>query len=111
MKRRAIRAAALLAAGTAGCQAAFTAAGHGPAGIVLAVTAVLATAITVLGPEWFWLRALRQPGRDLRWLIKNKQPAGDIEQLGKLLQSCQEKVLDVRAASQATRADAPGGER
>lgn len=40
---------ALLAAGTAGIQAALTALGAGPAGIITSMAALLTTAITVLG--------------------------------------------------------------
>ena len=40
---------ALLAAGTAGIQAALTALGAGPAGVVASMAALLTTAITVLG--------------------------------------------------------------
>src|SRR5579863_5383031 len=65
---------------------AISAAGHSVIAIV-AITAagVLAVAIVTLGREWFWLCALRRPGRDLRRLLNITGNAKEAEALAALL--------------------------
>jgi len=109
---RAILTGALLAAGTAGIQAVLTGAGCGPAGIAVSVTTVLTTAITVLGPKWFLLRAQRQLSKDMRWIIRRPQAGVDPVKIGTLLVSYQEKVLDAHVATiKAAQAEAQGRKR
>jgi hypothetical protein len=96
---RVILTGALLAAGTAGVQAALTALGCGPAGIVVSVTTVLTTAITVLGPKLIELRAQHQLGKDIRWMIKHKHDGIDLVEIATLLKDYQEKAAQAHVAA------------
>jgi hypothetical protein len=97
---RAILTGALLAAATAGIQAALTALGCGPAGIVVSVTTVLTTAITVLGPKLIELRAQNQFGKDIRWIITHHQQYGiDPVKFAKLIKDHHEKVIQAHVAA------------
>jgi hypothetical protein len=105
---QAILTGALLAAGTAGIQAALTALGCGPAGIIASVTAVLTTAITVLGPKWIELRAHNQLSRDIRWLIKHPQEGINPMKIAALLKDYQDKVIEAHAVIEAAHAEEKG---
>ncbi len=96
---RAILTGALLAAGTAGIQAALTALGCGPAGIVVAVASVLTTAITVLGPKLIELRARQQFSKDIRWLVERKPEAINTMEIANPLKDYQDKALDAHVAA------------
>jgi len=96
---RAILTGALLAAGTAGIQAALTALGCGPAGIVTSVAALLTTAITVLGPKLIDLRAEQQFGKELRWLIQHNQGAANTLEFATQLKEYHEQALQARVAA------------
>lgn len=73
--------------------------GHGPAALAIAAATIIAvTMIIVLGPELFWLLALRQPSRDLRRLMR-KLPPRDAARLSRHLDDAHVKVTSARAAS------------
>jgi hypothetical protein len=79
-------------------------AGHGLAGLAIAaVTIIAVTAITVLGPELFWLLALRQPSRDLRRLMRKLTPQ-DAARLSRQLSDAYGKVTAARVGSPRGRA-------
>jgi hypothetical protein len=90
---------ALLAAGTAGIQAALTALGAGPAGIITSMAALLTTAITVLGPKLIDLRGEQQFGKELRWLIEHNQGPTSTLEIATQLKEYHEHVLQARMAA------------
>jgi hypothetical protein len=96
---RAILTGALLAAGTAGIQAALIALGAGPVGIITSITALLTTAITVLGPKLIDLRGEQQFGKELRWLIEHNQSATSTLEIATQLKEYHEHVLQARVAA------------
>jgi hypothetical protein len=89
---------ALLAAGTAGIQAALTALGVGPADIITSMAALLTTAITVLGPKLIDLRGEQQFGKELRWLIEHNQGPTSTLEIATQLKEYHEHVLQARMA-------------
>ena len=68
--------------------------------ITISVATVLAIAIATLGRDWFWICALRRPGRDLRMIMKRTRSAKDAETLAMLLESSHAVTVAARAACQ-----------
>jgi len=92
---------------------AIAAANQGLAGLAIgAVVAILVTAIMVATPRWFRLRELRQPGRDLRELIRQTS-VEDAKILWPQLQSSYTTVLQANSGSPGYTdpATATGGDR
>ena len=87
------------AAAAAGASAAFTAGHSTIAGIVIAAAGILPTGIAALAREWFWLRALRQPSRNLYRLAQLTGSINETEELMRLLQAAENNVLTARAAA------------
>ncbi len=96
-----------MAGAIAGTQLAVLGAGHGLTGLAIGAAAmILTTAITALAPDLFWLRALRQPARDLHRLLR-QFPAQDAERFAVQLNDAYGKALAARAAHSAAASDQP----
>ena len=93
----------LLHAAPAGApaSAAFAVAAHSIiVAIILAVGGVLTSALVALAREWFWLRALRQPARNLNRIHQlTSGSQSETERLMRLLQDAENNVLTARAAN------------
>jgi hypothetical protein len=89
-----------LSAGTTA--SAVFAAGHGViTGAIVAAAGIITTAIVTLGREYFWLRALRSPYRNLDRI--HQLTGGSAEQtelLMRLLADAENNVLEARASCQ-----------
>jgi hypothetical protein len=92
----------------AGTPLAVLGAGHGLTGLAIGATAViLATAITALAPELFWLLALRQPARDLHRLLRQLPPQ-DAERFAGQLNDAYGKAFAARVAHTTAGLGNPG---
>lgn len=69
--------------------------GDSPSGIVVSGVAVATVGITVAG-EAFWLRALGQPFRQLRWVRRHASSAAEAERWMTLLAEARRDVLEAR---------------
>jgi hypothetical protein len=83
--------------------AALTVSGHNTiAGITIGVTGIVATAIAAMAGEWFWLRAVRQPARNLDRVTQiTSGSLAETERLMNLLTTAENNVLTARAACNA----------
>jgi hypothetical protein len=99
------RLAGVLGGGAAAMPFAVAATGHHTTGLVIgAAAAVVATLITTLGPELFWLLALILPTRERRW---NARQAGSVDELIRLNRAASAAHANIVAARPAT-ADGTG---
>lgn len=91
------RASALAAGGTAGLVGMLS--GHGVTAVaIIAAAVVLSILIVTVIPEWYWLRALNQPGQDLNRLLDRLEhdrlaSVDDVARLAATLQAAHETLL------------------
>ena len=86
-------------AGT-GVSGSFAAAGHNAtAALIIAVAGILTVGLTALAREWFWIRALHQPVRNLSRIRQfTGSSTKETERLMRLLQDAENNVLTARVA-------------
>jgi hypothetical protein len=78
------------------------AATHGLTGVIaIVIVAILTSAAVVIRaavPEWYRLRALREPGRQMRWLITRTPSMEEAEKLSVLLLAAHVETVNALAA-------------